>query len=871
MGRLAYRNSDVPRTTGGHRALDRVLDLLLLAGAFAELQAQVVMDGSVGPKGSLAGPQYQIVSGLGSQIGPNLFHSFSQFDLKAKEAAQFSGPSSVHNVFARVTGGSASSINGKIECTIAGADFYLLNPAGIVLGPGATINVDGAFTVSTADYIRLEDNGQINARRPAQSVLTAAPVEAFGFLGPTQGKIEIDKSVLKVKPEQSLSLIGGDISMNFAALDASAGRIAIRSINGAGEVSKSLSASTVPVKGGNVDIGSFSTIRANGTPDLKEGRSGDISIRGGHITISGDTRVAAQTYGSAAGGGIELAADTKLAVLDSVIITTVSGNGKAGSVSLQAPEITLDGRNSYTFISTDASDSRARGTGGDIWMNSKDLILYDALALSTSTGLGNSGNINITSENSVKIVGSGTTFLNGLDADAEFTESLKGGSAGRISIKTGTLEVRDGGSITANSFGRGASAGSVAIEANDVLIDGAGVKSQISTGIAAQNSGPNAGSISIHARSVELLAGGSINTSTLGPGKSGDIEISGLGSAKADRVRIDDHGGNQSTGIGAEATVGSTGNGGNIIVRTKSLEITGGGGQTSVIGSNTFGAGNAGDVDVDADVIQIHGLGEPVSPRSRLSLGLAGQIASGSSTPGAGGTVRVNARQITLDKGGSINTISTRTGDSGPIFVTATESLVLKEGSRISANSLHAGAEPVSIRAGNRIELHDSQISAQAALDGGLVDISAHLLYLDNSRVNSRSVQNGGDVSVSTTLLALNRGQIDASAVNVNGGNVTLNSAFFIPSIESSVRATGGPFGVAGEISLLGPVIDFTGTLASLPDRLLLNEPRLPADCAMKLGPDLSSLLVLGAGGLAIEPIGLLPEYTLQSPQKGNQ
>src|SRR5262249_22483610 len=150
-------------------------------------------------------------------------------------------------------------------------------------------------------------------------------------------------------------------------------------------------------------------------------------------------------------------------------------------------------------------------------------------------------------------------------------------------------------------------------------------------------------------------------------------------------------------------------------------------------------------------------------------------------------------------------------------------------------------AEPVTIRAGSRLELQDGSISAQAAQNGGLLDIGAgHLTYLDRSRITSKSSQNGGDIVVSSGLLVLNRGDINASAVNINGGNITLGTDFFIPSEESVVHATGGPFGVSGEITLLGPTIDFTGTLQSLPDRLLLSDPRLPEDCAMKLGPDLS-------------------------------
>ena len=78
---------------------------------------------------------YNVTSNLGKQVGPNLFQSFSQFNLTSGETAVFSGPASVHNVLARVTGGSASNINGTLQCTIADANFFLVNPAEVVFGP----------------------------------------------------------------------------------------------------------------------------------------------------------------------------------------------------------------------------------------------------------------------------------------------------------------------------------------------------------------------------------------------------------------------------------------------------------------------------------------------------------------------------------------------------------------------------------------------------------------------------------------------------------------------------------------------------------------------------------------------------------------
>src|SRR4029077_16082075 len=107
--------------------------------------AGITTDGSLGPASSLAGPNFMIPASLGRIAGGNLFQSFGQFNLSQGELATFSGPTNVHNILARVTGGQVSSVDGTIRSTIAGANLYLLNPAGVIFGADASIDVSGSF------------------------------------------------------------------------------------------------------------------------------------------------------------------------------------------------------------------------------------------------------------------------------------------------------------------------------------------------------------------------------------------------------------------------------------------------------------------------------------------------------------------------------------------------------------------------------------------------------------------------------------------------------------------------------------------------------------------------------------------------------
>ena len=68
-----------------------LLTALLAAGPSLSgpVQAQIVTDGSVGPRASLSGPNIEIGADLGTRRGDNLFHSFVTFGIAPGQTATF--------------------------------------------------------------------------------------------------------------------------------------------------------------------------------------------------------------------------------------------------------------------------------------------------------------------------------------------------------------------------------------------------------------------------------------------------------------------------------------------------------------------------------------------------------------------------------------------------------------------------------------------------------------------------------------------------------------------------------------------------------------------------------------------------------------
>lgn len=160
---------------------------------------------------------YSITGGTRPGGGTNVFHSFGNFSVPNNNIANFLNESgaATSNILGRVTGGNPSNIFGTIQTTGFGsANIFLMNPAGFLFGPNATVNVGGMVSFTSADYLRLADNAKFTAvPGPSDTLLTASPVVAFGFLGSNPGAITVQGSQLSVTPGQSLSLVGGNITI----------------------------------------------------------------------------------------------------------------------------------------------------------------------------------------------------------------------------------------------------------------------------------------------------------------------------------------------------------------------------------------------------------------------------------------------------------------------------------------------------------------------------------------------------------------------------------------------------------------------------------------------------------------------------------
>ena len=156
----------------------------------------------------LAPEQFLINGGVLSNDGRNLFHNFDSFNLDANQAAIFLNSPNAANLFSTISGGTPSLIDGLIGVSRGNPNLYFINPAGIIFGENAQLNVPGDFIATTSTALGFE-NDWLNAIGSSDfASLVGEPIQfAFNVNG-TVGDILVQGNI---EAPGDVGLIGGRI------------------------------------------------------------------------------------------------------------------------------------------------------------------------------------------------------------------------------------------------------------------------------------------------------------------------------------------------------------------------------------------------------------------------------------------------------------------------------------------------------------------------------------------------------------------------------------------------------------------------------------------------------------------------------------
>jgi len=472
-----------------------------------------------------------------------------------------------------------------------------------------------------------------------------------------------------------------------------------------------------------------------------------------------------------------------------------------------------------------ASVDTSGNSGGSVQVRGGNVTLKDGSVIVTDTlGNGAGGQLNVSASELLTVNGfvlnPNNQVFSGLLADVGPSAT---GNSSNVVIQTKNLQVTNGGQISSGTFGAG-NAGELRVNATNVQVSGISPfgPSGLFTPVALGATG-NGGNLTIETESLQVTDGAQIYSATFGFGNAGNLNIN----AQDIEVR----GGTQISSLLGSIGAGA-GNGGNLNIQTGSLRVTDG----AQLAASTFGSGNAGNVEVNADSVELAGFNQG---------GRSGLFANAIQNDGNGGNIMLTTHQLTIRDGATINvsnfqsqgTVPPGKGAAGNIQINAPVLLIQNQGT-ITADTNSGDEGNITIQSQNFQIRQGSQIST-----------------------NARNSGDGGNITITTdTLLASENSSITANARQGFGGRVVVNAeGIFTPESDITASSELGP-AFNGTVKLNTPDVDPSQGLVQLPGNFTDRSRQIASGCA---ATQQNRFVVSGRGGLPENPTQTLRGQTV--------
>ncbi|MGB7416136.1 MAG: S-layer family protein [Thermosynechococcaceae cyanobacterium] len=365
-------------------------------------------------------------------------------------------------------------------------------------------------------------------------------------------------------------------------------------------------------------------------------------------------------------------------------------------------------------------------------------------------------------------------------------------SGGEIQVQGQFVSVLDGSALLANSLGT-SSGGQLTIRATEGLeVAGTSMNapfaSTLSTDVGPAASGQG-GTLRILTPYLLVQDGGQISSGTFGSGPAGNLEV------QAELIEI--AGGSEfgPSGLFAPVAEGATGAGGSISLMTDRLGIFDG----AQIFASTFGAGDAGNLNITAQEVVLDG-----AAFGLFSSSLLANVEEGAT--GQGGNISVESDLITLTEGAQIVATTFGSGNAGNIVLIA-QDIDLQGSDRVDVpTGIIADVEENSFGpttgTGGRIQLQAERLNIQ---DGALI------------RASTFSQGNAGEIRIQAGQLTVagstpnGPSAILADTVDSTGGSIFLTADQLLVTNGAQIGTTTFGAGPAGTIEVNAQQINLVG------------------------------------------------------------
>ncbi len=391
------------------------------------------------------------------------------------------------------------------------------------------------------------------------------------------------------------------------------------------------------------------------------GNAGGLTINAQNLLVRDGGQVDAATFGQGKGGNL-----------------TVNATGKVELIGTSA-DVSL-----FTTLATSA-EAGSTGDAGDLAINAQDLFVRDGAQIIASTSdRGKAGNLTINASGKVELIGisADSSFVSGLSAS---TNQDSTGDAGKLTITTQDLLVRNGAAISTATFGAGKGGNLTVNAANSVELTGTSIDGRFLSGLSTSayaGSTGDAGNLQVDTQNLLVRDGAQVFTGTFGTGKAGNLTVNASRQVELIGRSAD---GRFPSGLLASAEPNSTGNAGDMRINTPQLLVRNG----AEVSVNARGTGNAGIMSINANTIRLD---------NKASFN-ANTRSPNKDPNREQATINLNTQNLTLRRNSKITTDATGENVIGGNININTKFLIAPENSRISANSDNSRGGQVRINA----------------------------------------------------------------------------------------------------------------------------------------------------------------------------
>lgn len=270
---------------------------------------------------------------------------WSSFSIGSQARVNISQPNAQSLLVNRVVGGpngaSASEIHGALS---ANGRVMLVNPAGVMFGPSAQVNV-GSLVASSLDLgSGMTDNGYERLMRGDDIVLSGgngAGLQVMAADDPRRPQIQVTEGGSIVLLAGAPIVQNGVVSAPRGEVNIATGSAAVLRPVGTSGFVEVLSVQPGEPRGGGIGLGAGSQTLASGGRVVVGGQPNDAgTARNESVTVAGTVSTDSAT-GPAGSIHLDAGPDGDLQLREGAVVTASSSGATGGSVALQGGSITV--------------------------------------------------------------------------------------------------------------------------------------------------------------------------------------------------------------------------------------------------------------------------------------------------------------------------------------------------------------------------------------------------------------------------------------------------------------------------------------------------------------------------------------------------